>query len=115
MPASLDDILTAAKNIVTALNAQVSNATALAGTQDFFNITTPTLVKGTPGRLVNITLVVAGSGDGSIYDAMSTTDTSRKIYPVIHTGAVTQVANQPFQYGLLVVPGTGQTLAGSYS
>ena len=115
MPASLDDILTSLQQLVKATTSEVANPTNLAGAQDFFNITTPTLVKSGPGRLVNITLVVAGSGNGSIYDAMSTTDTSRKIYPVLFGGAVTQVANQPFQYGLLVVPGTGMTLAGSYS
>ena len=115
MPASTDDILTAIKNIVTALNTSVQTSINLAGAQDFFNITTPTMIKSSAGRIVNITLVVAGSADGSIYDAMSVTDTTKKIYPIVHTGAVTQIANQPFQYGLLVVPGTGQTLAGSYS
>ena len=115
MPASTDDILTAIKNIVTALNTSVQTSINLAGAQDFFNITTPTLIKSSAGRIVNITLVVAGSADGSIYDAMNVSDTSRKIYPILHSGAVTQIANQPFQYGLLVVPGSGMTVAGSYS
>jgi hypothetical protein len=115
MPASTDDILTAVKNIVTALNTSVQTSINLAGAQDFFNITSATLIKSGAGRLVNITLVAAGSADGSIYDATSVTDTSRKIYPILHTGTVTQIANQPFQYGLLVVPGSGMTVAGSFS
>lgn len=115
MAASTDDILTAIKNIVIALNAQVTNETNLAGAQDFYNVTSATYVKSGAGRIVNAIALVLGSADGTVYDAASMTDTSRPIFPISHTTAGRQLINMPFQYGLLVVPGTGQTIAGSYS
>lgn len=115
MPASTDDLLTALKQVVIALNAQTTNATILAGTQDFFNVTSATYVKSGAGRIVNAIAVVLGSADGTVYDASSVTDKSRPLCPVIHTTAGRQIINMPFQYGLLVVPGSGQTITGSYS
>lgn len=115
MPASIDDVLTAIKNIASALNAQTTNETNLAGAQDFYNITTPTLVKSGAGRVVNVVTIVSGSADGVIYDASNVSDTSRPIYPISHTATSPIVVNMPFQYGLLVSPGTGQTIAGSFS
>lgn len=115
MPASIDDILTTLKNIATALNTQVQNDTNLAGAQDFYNVTSATYIKNGPGRIVRISVVVTGSALGKIYDAVSISDLSRPIYPVTFAATGIQVVDLPFQYGLLVVPGTGQTLAGSFS
>jgi hypothetical protein len=115
MPASIDDIFTTLKNVVTALNTQVQNDTALAGAQPFYNVTAATLVKLGSGRVVNVLAIVAGSADGMVYDAQSVTDTSRPIGPVQHSLVGRQVLNMPFQYGLLIVPGSGQTVAGSVS
>lgn len=109
------DFLTALKNVVIAINGEVQNATNLAGAQDFFNVTGATLVKSSAGRVVNISVVVAGSANGTVYDAVSATDTSRPIYSISHTATGIQVVNLPVQYGLLVVAGSGMTVAGSYS
>jgi len=107
--------LSALQNVVTALNSQVQNATYLAGTQDFFNLTSATLVKSGAGRIAKVSVIVVGSAAGTVYDATSVTDTSRPIYKVTFAATGIQIVDLPFQYGLLVVPGTGQTLAGSFS
>ena len=115
MPASTDDVLTAIKNIVTALNTQVQTTVNLAGAQDFYNVTSPTMIKTGSGRIARVSVVVTGSAAGAIYDAVSVTDTTRQIYAVTFAATGIQVVDLPFQYGLLVVPGTSQTLAGSFS
>ena len=115
MPASLDDLLTAIKNLVSATSSQTQNETILAGALDFWNITSPTVVKASAGRLVNISVLVVGSANGTVYDATSTTDQSRPIYSIGHSAQGIQNVNLPCQYGIVVVPGTGQTLSGSYS
>lgn len=115
MPASTDDILTALKSVVTAINTQTQNNTNIAGARDFFGITTATYVKSGAGRIVRISVVVIGSAVGTIYDAASVSDLSKPIYKVTFAATGIQIVDLPFQYGLLVVPGSGQTLAGSFS
>lgn len=115
MPASIDDILTTLKSIATALNTQVQNDTNLAGAQDFYNVTSATYVKNGSGRIAIISVVVIGSAVGTVYDAVSVSDITRPIYKITFAATGIQVVDLPFQYGLLVVPGTGQTLAGSFS
>lgn len=115
MAVSNDDFLTTLKNIVTALNTQNQTSINVAGAQDFYNITSATLVKNSAGRLVNISVIVKGSANGTVYDASSQTDTSRPIYSISDAATGIQVVNLPVQYGLLIVPGIGQTVAGSFS
>ena len=115
MPASLDDLLTAVKLLVGATNSQTQNTTLLAGALDFWNITSPTVIKPSAGRIVNISVIVAGSANGTVYDATSTSDTTRPIYSIAHANTGIQNVNLPCQYGIYIVPGTGQTLSGSYS
>jgi len=114
MPASLDDILTAAKNLVQVTNAQTANDTNLNGALDFWNLTSATVVKASAGRIVRISVLVAGSAVGTVYDATSITDTSRPLYKIAITQGI-QIVNLPCQYGIVVVPGTGQTVSGSFS
>jgi len=97
------------------LDAQTSLLVSHGGISSSLNITAATVVKATPGRLVRISVIVAGSTVGTAND-------------VITTGAVA-VANQiatipaavgvivvewPCAAGITVVPGTGQTLSVSY-
>lgn len=108
-------ILSTLQNIVTAINSQVANATNIAGAQDFYNIASATMIKTGVGRIVNVSVVVPGSAVGTIYDAQNVNDTSRPIYKITFAATGIQTVNLPFQYGLLIVPGTGQTVAGSFS
>ena len=115
MPASIDDVVTVLKNIATALSTEATNYVNVNGLQDFYNVTTPTLVRSGAGRIVNISLIVASSANGTVYDAASTSDTTRPIYIIGHSTLGVTVVNLPVQYGVMIVPGTGQTIAGSYS
>jgi len=115
MPASLDDILTTAKLLVSATNAQTTNDTILAGSTSFWKLTTPTIVKASPGRIMRISLIVTGSATGTVYDATSITDTTRPVYTIGNTATGVVLVDIPCQYGIVVAPGTGQTVSGSYS
>ena len=112
--ASLSDILTTTKNIVTALNQLGQTYLDVEGTSSYTNITTATLVKSGQGRIARVIVVVAGSGTGAVYDASSATATSDKLLTIPTTIGVGE-ANIPVNNGIVVAPGTGQTVAIVYS
>jgi aspartate/tyrosine/aromatic aminotransferase len=114
MAASLDDILTASKNIATALNQLGQTYLTVEGSKSYTNITTATLVQSGQGRIARVIVVVAGSGTGAIYDAASATATSDKLLTIPTTTGIGE-ANIPVNNGIVVAPGTGQTVAIVYS
>jgi hypothetical protein len=114
MAASLDDILTASKNIASALNQLGQTYLTVEGSKSYTNITTATLVQSGQGRIARVIVVVAGSGTGAIYDAASATATSDKLLTIPTTIGVGE-ANIPVNNGIVVAPGTGQTVAIVYS
>jgi hypothetical protein len=81
------------------------------------NLTSATVVKDAPGRLFTVVVVVAGSGAGAIYDAVSTSGNSaaNEMFVVPTTAGPINMGSFPFQSGLVVSPGTGQTLAVAYT
>lgn len=107
-------ILATLQNIVTAINGQTQASINLAGAQDFYGLTAATVVKASAGRVVRISVIVAGSATGRVYDAAATGVTTNPIYVIPMTVGVVDV-NIPTQYGIVVVPGTGQTVSGSFS
>lgn len=114
--ASLDDILTTQKNGVVAIN---NYAFALLREQGAFTsstVTADTVVVTGRGYLVSVTVVVGGTGAGSIYNANSTTSppASQKLFPVGTTVGVFP-AGLVFTNGLVIVPGTGQSINVTYS
>lgn len=111
---SLNDILTAAKNIVTALNQLGQTYLNVEGSMSVTDITAATVIKDGQGRIARVSVVVAGSAAGSIYDANSTTATTGKVWTIPTTAGVTEI-NLPVNTGIVVAPGTGQTIAISYS
>jgi len=111
---SLTDILTATKNIVTALNNASQTYSNVNGMQTRLDITAATLVKSGEGRVAYISVTVAGTTVGHAYDSTSTGATSSTICVIPNTIGVFQV-NMPFTTGLIVTPGTGQTVSVSYS
>ena len=113
--ASLSDILTSIKNLVTGINAQTQNDNLLAGTSNFPSITAATMVKGSAGRLVNLFVTVAGSGSGTVYDSNSTTNTNIPVWTIPHSGVANYVLNIPVLYGIVIAPGSGQTVSGTFS
>jgi hypothetical protein len=112
--ASLSDILTTTKNIVTALNQLGQTYLDVEGTSSYTQITAATLVKSGQGRIARLVVVVAGSGTGSVYDASSATATNDKLLTIPTTIGIVEV-NIPVNTGIVVAPGTGQTVAIVYS
>ena len=114
MSASISDLLTAAKNIVTAINQAAQSYVNVAGANNSPAITAATLVKTGSGRVVQVSVLVAGSATGSVYDASVSSATTGKLYVIPQTVGVVSV-NIPVQYGIVVAPGSGQTITISYS
>jgi len=90
---------------------------APGGISTTLDITAPTVVKALPGRLYSISVIVAGSGAGAVYDSASTTgNTAANQVAVVPTTAGVINANAlPCATGIVVAPGTGQTLAVAWS
>ena len=114
--ASTSDVLTAIKNIVTALATAAQNYLNVQGLINAANISTPTLVSTKEGRICSVSVLTPGSATGLIYDGALLTATTKPIY-VIPTSVGTEpyVVNMPLSFGLLVVPGSGQVVTISYS
>ena len=111
---SLSDILTAAKNIVTAINGAAQTYLNIQGAQDAVNISSATLVKSGAGRVAVVSVTTAGSTTGSIYDTNSSSSTTGKIYVIPNTVGVT-IVNMPVSFGIVVAPGSSQVVSISYS
>lgn len=112
--ASLSDILTVAKNIAQGINALVQNYLNVQGAQNFTALIISTVVKSTPGRIVNISVINAGSATGMVYDSASTVITTKPLAVIPMTVGV-YVINLPTSFGVMIAPGTGQTVSGSFS
>ena len=117
--ASLTDILTAIKNAVTALNNATQTYLAINGASISTAISAPKVVKASEGRVVNVSVVVNGSGVGGIYDASQLGVTTRPLWVIPESAASDgdpYDVNLPVGYGLLVIPGPGgQVVTVSYS
>ena len=115
MTASLSDLLTAAKNIVTALNNATQQGQLLAGNLLAAGATNSVKFQsaGGQGRVARLSVLVAGSAAGVIYDSASGT-TGAPLCAIPMTVGVYDI-NLPFNFGLYVAPGTGQTATVSYS
>ena len=114
MAASLDTIVTNIQNLANAVFTASTNYSNVNGLQDFFNITAATVIRTGQGRICRVSVVVAGSAAGTVYDANLSTDLTRPIYKIANTLGIVDVS-LPVQYGVMIVPGSGMTVAGSFS
>ena len=112
--ASTDDLLTAQKGFVTATNNSTQTMLQVNGISPAYGLTATTVVKTGAGRLAKVSIIVAGSANGTAYDATSASVTTAPIYMIPMTVGVVEV-NMPFQNGLVVAPGSGQTVSVSYA
>ena len=112
--ASLSDILTAAKNLVTSVNQLGRTYLKVNGVARSATLTTTTLVSSGEGRLASVSVVVAGSSACVVYDSNAATSLTSSLAAVTNVVGVT-VINMPYDNGLVVVPGTGMTVVISYS
>jgi hypothetical protein len=93
-------------------------AVSPGGLDSVLNITAATLVKATPGRLAQISVLVVGTTVGSANDAATVAGAATANQIGVIPEAVTTsplVFNWPCTAGIVVTPGTGQTLAVSFS
>jgi hypothetical protein len=111
---SLSDILSAAKNIAVAVNNAAQTYLRVQGAQRSGTLTSTTLVSSTQGRIASVSVVVAGSTDGMIYDNNVVGSLVNALAVIDNVIGVT-VINMPYNSGLIVVPGTGMTVVVSYS
>jgi hypothetical protein len=116
MPASLDDILTAQKNGVIAINNLSQGTLRGLGTQTSATITAATVIYVGKGYLVNFAVVVGGATAGTISNtgAVSTVAAANALCIVPNTIGIVNVG-QVFSTGLVVTPGTGQSINVTYS
>lgn len=112
--ASVSDILTALKNIVLALSNQADTNLTLAGKLIATAITAPTVISVAAGRVVKVSVIVAGTSGGTIYDSTSVTSLAKPVAKIPVAEGITKV-NIPVTVGIVVIPGAGQTVTVSYS
>lgn len=86
------------------------------GTSSVTDITAATVVKAVPGRIARVVVLVAGSAAGSVNNCITTgaAAISNAVFIIPATLGVYFI-DMPCSVGVTVVPGTGQTLAVSYS
>jgi len=86
------------------------------GTNIVKNITVATVIKAVPGRIARVSVLVAGSTVGSVNDCATTgtVAAANALYVTPMTVGVFAV-DMPTAVGIVVTPGTGQTLAVSYT
>lgn len=117
MPTSLNDILTTAQNIATAIYNMATTWSKVAGAATSSTVDATTLVVSGTGRLVSVSIIDAGSAAGLIYNsanALSLLDSARLM--VIPTGTEGVFsAGLLYNLGLVIVPGAGQILNVTYS
>ena len=107
-------LLVALQNLVTALNNAATSYANIVGVANFGPITSATVVKGSAGRICEIAVISAGTTTGYVYDSATTSATTATMIPIPNIVGVYRV-QWPMSIGVLVIPGTGQTISGSYS
>ena len=111
--ASLDDLLTTQKNGVVAINAYATALNTHAGVYNSKEVSVASVIKSSSGWLATVSVIVAGSTQGYLYDATSAVAGSR-IYAVPNTLGIYQI-QVPFATGLYFSPGTGSIISVGYS
>lgn len=86
------------------------------GTKSAVNLTAASLLKVGAGRVFRASVIVAGSAVGTVNDCATTgaAAAANQIGTLPNTVG-TYLFNWPVSLGLVVVPGTGQTVALSYA
>ena len=113
--ASLDDLLTAQKNGVVALSAIQQALTAVVPAYTSATVTASTLIVAGRGKLLHVSVLVAGSTTGFVYNAstVGSAAAANALVPVINTIGIYS-AGVVFTNGLVVTPGTGQSINITY-
>lgn len=106
--------LTALKSVAVAINNAASAYLSVNGAQTRSALKAATVVKAAGGRVAQVSVTTAGTSTGGVYDANMTGITGNPVF-IIPEATGVYVVNMPTNNGILVVPGTGQSVAVSYS
>lgn len=95
-------------------NVNTVNATPALTTT--LNITAPTVVKAAAGTVGTVSIVVKGTGNGRLNDCATTgaAVASNTFFALDDTVTSATVLNFPCATGIVVIPGTGMTIAISW-
>lgn len=116
MTASLADILTTQKNAVIGVNNISETLYVLEGFRNSREVSATTLLQQGDSWVARVSIIVAGSTTGMIYDAPSVAQagTGNRLY-VIDNQIGIQEIKLPANQGIVVEPGTGMILCVSFS
>lgn len=86
------------------------------GVSVVYNLTAATVVKATPGRCVTVSVIVAGSAAGTANDITTTgaAAVGNQFGTIPNTVGV-YTFNWPCLSGIVIVPGTGQTVSVAFN
>lgn len=114
--ASLDDILTTQKNGVVGVNGISQAFLRGQGTVTSSTATASAVVFSGRGYLVNVCVIVAGSAVGAIHNTNTVAGISaaNQLFSIPNTVGIYQLG-QVFTTGLVIVPGTGQSINITYT
>ena len=87
-----------------------------AANKSALNITDDTIVKASAGFVVTLVVLDAGSANGGLYDTAVIADAAaeNEIFAIPQVAGVYTI-NFPASSGIVIKPGTGQTIAISYN
>ena len=86
------------------------------GTSTLENITVPTVVKTSPGRVASVSIITGGSGTGMIYDSSQLTILTAPLYVIPDTVSTSPyVVNMPTDTGIVIVPSSGMAVTVNWS
>jgi hypothetical protein len=99
-------------------NPSVQNGALITGqgTKSFLNVTTATLVKATPGRIVKVNVLSTGTaGNGGVNDSATVVGAgSTNLVAVIPEAMGTYTFDFPCANGIVVTPPSGVAVSISY-
>lgn len=97
-------------------DTQGSLKTASGGSSVIYNLTAATVVKATPGRCVTVSVIVAGSAAGTANDVTNTAGAAvaNQFGTIPNTVGIYKF-DWPCLSGIVVVPGTGQTVSVAFN
>lgn len=101
---------------ITANPVRFNSVVVAEGTSTVTNITAATVIKPTGGRIAKVSVLVAGSAVGAVHNCATTgaAAAGNQVAVVADTVGVYSIG-MPCPAGIVVVPGTGQTLAVSFA
>ena len=116
--ATIDDILTTQKNGVVAINNLGTTLKSYnEGQYTSSTVTGSTLIVAGAGRLVSIIIVIAGTTTGYVYNSSTVAGIlpANAILALPPSAVGVYPVGAKFTAGLVIVPGTGQSVNVTYS